>query len=241
MKEIKKSTKSLLGIYAVSLLLIAIVFAFVFLEMYFSSDIEHEAPTAKLKDAVNVVIDAGHGGRDGGASEGSVYEKDLNLAISLKLAEHLEKEGINVHLTRSYDTLLADDDAKNKKREDLFNRVQFTESIEEPIFISIHMNKFTDPQYGGLQVFYSPNNPYSEALALLLQDNNRKELQMSNTRAVKKATSSIYVLDRLTCPAVMIECGFLSNPNDLKNLTDSDYQDRLADMITKTVIEYLKL
>lgn len=188
-----------------------------------------------------VVIDAGHGGIDGGASAGEVYEKDLNLKISGKVRDYLSLYSVNAVMTRERDTLLADDESKHKKRDDLLARVKFANSFGDCIYVSIHMNKFPIEKYSGLQVFYSPNNPLSEALSLVIQENVREKIDPDNTRQTKKAGASIYVLDRLTCPAVLIECGFLSNAEELKKLTDDGYQNALAFVIAGSIIEYLNL
>ncbi len=189
----------------------------------------------------NIVIDAGHGGRDGGAIVGEIYEKNINLSLSQKVKEFLEPYNVNVVMTRDTDTLLCEDDSLHKKREDLYNRLKLTEKIDSPLFVSIHMNKFPEEKYKGLQVFFSPNNADSEALSLLIQQNVKEFIQTDNDRQAKKANSSIYLLDRLNCPAVIIECGFLSNYEDLKNLTDEKYQRKLAFVIANSIIEFINI
>lgn len=196
---------------------------------------------ADLHSHITIVLDAGHGGPDSGASVNGVLEKDLNLSITRKIADFLKLYDVDVCLTRDGDFLLADESSTHKKRDDLFNRVDIARKFYSPLFISVHMNKFPESKYKGLQIFYSPNSPYSEALALTVRDNNIKYLENDNERHVKKATSSIYVLDRLDCPAVLIECGFLSNPEDLKKLCDEEYQYNLAFVIANSIIEYIKL
>ncbi len=192
-------------------------------------------------DRVTVVIDAGHGGIDSGATVGEVREKDLNLKVAKQIAVFLEYYDVDVYMTRSDDKLLAQDSSKHKKRDDLLNRVSFANQFNDPVFVSIHMNKFAEGKYNGLQVFYSPNNQYSEALALVLQSNNKEFLEPHNARNIKKSTDSIYVLDRLQCSAVLIECGFLSNDEDLSKLSDEEYQKKLAFVIANSIIEYIKL
>ncbi|MBR6633635.1 MAG: N-acetylmuramoyl-L-alanine amidase [Clostridia bacterium] len=205
-------------------------------------------PVEKLEEAgatpfqiQTVVIDAGHGGKDGGASVGEVYEKNLNLEISHKVAQFLSLYNVNVVMTRSEDSLLAEDSSNNKKRDDLFNRVKIAKQYEDPVFVSIHMNKFPQEKYKGLQVFFSGNNPYSESLALMIQSNVKEYLEDDNDRNVKRAGASIYVLDRLLCPSVLIECGFLSNPDDLNKLQSEEYQNALAFVIANSIIEYINL
>lgn len=201
-----------------------------------------DLPIVADKEPFSVVIlDAGHGGLDGGASIGNVYEKELNLDIVMKIKDFLSLYNVDVRLTRSEDKLIADFDSKHKKRDDLLNRVKFARTFNSPIFVSVHMNKFSEEKYSGLQVFFSKNNPYSESLALLLQDNTKNFLQPSNNRKIKKAGSSIYLLDRLECPSILIECGFLSNKEELKKLTDENYQNKLAFVIANSIIEFLNL
>ena len=110
-----------------------------------------------------------------------------------------------------------------------------------PIFVSIHANKFPIAKYRGIQVFYSPNDKKSEALAILIRENVIENLGEHNDRAVKKADTSIYVLDRAKCPAVLIECGFMSNPDDFALMTSEAYQEELAFVIANSIMEYINL
>ena len=182
-----------------------------------------------------IVLDAGHGGEDGGASSDSgIAEKDINLTISKLCGVILAAGGCDVRFTRTDDRLIYDmyDDLKDytghKKMYDLRNRVRFAEEAGADVFVSIHLNKFHQPQYGGAQVYYSPNDPASSLYAGAIKETLRDLLQSDNDRAIKKATSSISILKSITLPAVLIECGFLSNPADLENLTDPGYQLSLA-------------
>ncbi len=229
----------ILKIILVSILVALTSFVFFWLGRTLYDTKSNEA--IAVNDRICVVIDAGHGGNDPGASVDNVSEKALNLEVSKKIADFLKLYDVDVFLTREDDKLLCQDSSKHKKREDLLNRVKFVKKFDDPLFISIHMNKFAESKYRGLQVFYSPNNHHSEALALVVQSNNKELLDPQNTRNVKKATDSIYVLDRLQCPAILIECGFLSNFEDLSKLTDSEYQNKLAFVIANSIIEYIKL
>ncbi len=204
--------------------------------------VTRETPTviSALKNNV-VIIDAGHGGADGGAEVNGVFEKDLNLQIANKVRDFLKLYNVQCEMTRTDDTLLSSDEAKSKKQSDLTNRVKFARDFDNPVFVSIHMNKFPQEKYSGLQVFYSKNDPKSEALALLVQDNVVKELQNGNKRKIKEAGTSIFVLDRLFCPAVLIECGFLSNDDERDKLCLDEYQTELAFVISTSIIEYLSL
>ncbi len=203
------------------------------------------APSAAESSALPVVvIDAGHGGEDGGAvGQGEIYEKDVNLAIAEMLCEMLRVNGIPTVMTRTEDILLYDpasDHQGKKKIQDLATRRQIAESYENAVFVSIHMNAFPDSRYGGLQVYYSPNDEGSESLAKEIQLLTKELLLPENNRAVKQADRSIYLLDRLECPAVLVECGFLSNPEDLANLSDPLYQRKMAFSLCLAISEYLE-
>ncbi len=197
-------------------------------------------------ESVLVVLDAGHGGEDGGCvGADGTYEKDLNLAVTLRIYEMLSAMGIRCVLTRSSDMLLYDlygelsDYDGVKKVYDLKNRVKYAEEFENAVFISIHMNTFSRSEYSGLQVWYSKNSEGSSRLADMVASYGKSYLQRENDRATKQADSSIYVLDRIKIPAVLIECGFLSNTDECARLSDEEYQGALALTIASAVTEYL--
>ena len=181
------------------------------------------------------VIDAGHGGEDGGAvGADGTKEKNLNLDVARLLEALLRLNGASVVMTRTEDTLLYDyfndlsDYTGHKKIYDLKNRLKITEREENPVYVGIHMNKFSDPQYKGLQVYYSPNDKRSELLAGRIQTEISTSLQKGNKRVIKAADSGIYLLDALKTPAVLIECGFLSNKEECARLNDESYQRKLS-------------
>lgn len=188
-----------------------------------------------------VILDAGHGGEDGGAvSASGIFEKDLNLAVAQKLKTLFEANGVKVIMTRETDTLLYDksiDYKWRKKALDLAARLEIGENTPGSIFISIHMNAYPLPQYHGLQVWYSLNHSQSVHLAKSIQTTVRETLQPQNERTVKPATSSIYLLYHLSTPSVLVECGFLSNETEAGLLKDSDYQNRLAIAIFLGIME----
>lgn len=190
------------------------------------------ANTASLAKSITVVLDAGHGGEDGGAvSSGGLIEKEVNLKITLLLAQMLRANGFGVILTREKDELLYDKSANyqgRKKVLDLAKRKEIAEETENAIFISIHMNTHPITSCRGLQVWYSQNDPLSKDLAESIQKSTKALLQPENDRGVKAATSNIYLLHRLEIPAVLIECGFLSNGEEAQLLGDEDYQKALA-------------
>ena len=203
--------------------------------------ISENAPIAASPPTV--IIDAGHGGEDGGTvGVNGVYEKDLNLKIALILDEWLRAEGINTVLTRTEDILLYDKNSDyrgQKKVQDLAARRKIAEQYENAILVSIHMNAFPEAKYSGLQVYYSKNDPTSKMLADEIQKLAREFLQPQNTRKIKPAGENIYLLDRLSCPAVLIECGFLSNPEECTNLSNEEYQKKLAFSIYLSIVNYL--
>lgn len=183
------------------------------------------------EDAPVVVIDAGHGGEDGGATgTNGVLEKDLNLALSNSLADLLCGAGYTVIQTRTEDKLLYEAGTKkgHKKQGDLENRVKYTEKYPNSIFVSIHMNTFPTQNCEGTQVWYSQNDERSAILAKQIQDSVKAYLQADNNRKIKAATSSIYLLRHAKCPAVLVECGFLSTPSECEKLCNAIYQKKLA-------------
>lgn len=192
------------------------------------------------RGGITVVIDAGHGGEDGGTQSASgLYEKTVNLEIAQLLDSLLRSCGIRTVMTRSEDILLYDRNADyhgHKKMLDLAERRRRTEEIENAIFVSIHMNAFPETKYRGLQVFYSPNHPNSQLLADSIQHHVAAQLQPDNHRKTKAATSAIYLLDRLTCPAVLVECGFLSNPEEAALLETAEYRQQLAFLLFYSVM-----
>ena len=188
-----------------------------------------------------IVIDAGHGGRDGGASadDDGTLEKDLNLAVAMKLAALMKTADVNVVVTRDADIELADPSSKHKKLDDLNARVAIASENENSVLVSIHMNKFPVSKYSGLQVYYSGNNEGSKALADMIQNGAAANLDEKNSRKTKPAGDSIYLLSHLQIPAVLVECGFLSNYEEKELLKTDEYQMKLAMSIYTSVIEYI--
>ena len=198
--------------------------------------------SVELRTTPTIILDAGHGGEDGGAQGNGLLEKDINLDITLRLSSLLRERGVNVVLTRDSDILLYDKDSDfkgKKKSQDLQNRLKITNSYENPILVSIHMNYFAQTQYSGLQVWYSKNDARSKILANHIQANVKSTLQPNNNRVTKEATSSIYLLHNATCPAVLVECGFLSNPEEARALNDENYREKLANVIFQSIITYI--
>lgn len=190
-----------------------------------------------------VIIDAGHGGDDGGAIgiDGTV-EKDINLDIALKLEKLLNFYGFDVIMTRTEDIMTCDDgldSLRKRKVSDIHNRFDVLEKNPDAVFISIHQNKFEDNSQHGTQVFYSGNNDESKLLAESIQNSIVSVLQPDNSRVVKKSGSGIYLLYHAKLPAVLVECGFISNPAEVKKLNDEKYRMKIAILIADGLIKYL--
>lgn len=193
----------------------------------------HESP---------IILDAGHGGEDGGAiGVGGILEKDINLSVTLKTNAMLRFLGYRTLLTRSEDEMTCDDglaSQRAKKVSDIKNRFSLLENTDCLCFISIHQNFFGGNAHGA-QMFYGVGNGESILLAQTLQDNIRGELQPENSRVIKPATDDIYILYHTKKPAVLAECGFISNSGDAAMLTDENYQNKLAFVIAESTAKYL--
>ena len=199
---------------------------------------------AKVSPKRVIIIDAGHGGFDGGAiAHDGTVEKDINLNISLILTEFLKSAGYEVITTRSTDTGTDDnssDSISKRKTSDLRNRLNIMNNNPDAIFVSVHLNKFTSSTANGAQVFYSKNNTLSASLGQSIQSEFKKLLQPNNDRVIKMGTSSTYLLHKANIPAVIVECGFLSNLEELKKLKDPDYQSQIAFCIFCGIMNYSK-
>ena len=183
------------------------------------------------------VIDAGHGGEDGGASDNGLVEKGLNLDVARKLAFLFETANLPYRLTREDDRMLYKEKIRGTlKMQDLRERLSIVESYRDARLVSIHMNRFPSPSVKGLQVWYSPNNGESREMAEKIRDSVKATLQPDNTREVKKAGSSIFLLNRCEAPAVLVECGFLSNPDEATALGKAEYRSSLAASIFSALL-----
>lgn len=190
-----------------------------------------------------VVIDAGHGGRDPGASGLSgLTEEEVNLEIALKLRRLIEQGGGTAIMIREDDSGLYTEGGNGKetrKSEDLRNRHALINSCGADILISIHMNSFPEPQYYGAQTFYLRNDEKSRKLAESIQSEVIKVLDRGNDRKAK-ATDSVYILKNNNIPGALIECGFLSNREEEKLLDDEHYQEKVAWSIFVGIVRYME-
>lgn len=189
-----------------------------------------------------IIVDAGHGGEDGGTqSSAGVLEKDINLDISLKTGTLLRLMGYSVVYTRTEDKLRYGEDAvrqRQKKVSDIHYRMSVMENYPDAVFLSIHQNYFSESKYNGAQVFYSKNNHLSKSLAEKLQSNIKTLLQGENDRQIKACGTDVYLLYHAQNPAVMVECGFMSNSGEALLLSDSEYQKKISLAVAAGIEEY---
>ncbi len=179
-----------------------------------------------------IVVDAGHGKEDPGTSVGNLYEKDLNLNISLYLEKELSKKGAIVILTRDGDYDLSTPNATYRKKSDFDNRIKLINNSKANMYLSIHINFYSDLNYKGPQIFYTKEN---KKIASTIQE--VMNTLLNGNREIK-TMPDIYMYKRLKVPGVLIECGFLSNYEERNLLKTKEYQEKLAKSITDGVIEY---
>ena len=188
-----------------------------------------------------LVIDAGHGGFDGGATGANgTSEQDINLSIAQRVQLLAAFFGVQTAMTRTDENALNYDPShpiRQNKVADIKAREKIVQRLADPIFLSIHLNKFSDAQYHGAQVFYSSNHADGKRLAELLQASLAEGCDPENTRQAKQAERTIYLMKQLECPAVIVECGFLSKPSEERRLADTEYHKKLAASI---VVGYLR-
>lgn len=188
-----------------------------------------------------IVLDAGHGVPDEGAqSSNGTTEAETNLKIALKVQTLLEQSGATVILTRSDENAIYDLDSKTlkqKKISDIHNRGKIGNESSADIFVSIHLNKIPQQQYYGWQTFYKDGNEKSTKLAKSIQSNLNEAIQKENKRVAMKI-DNIYIVKHVEIPISIVECGFLSNPEEEKQLLEDEYQDRLAWGIYNGIIDY---
>lgn len=197
---------------------------------------------------IKIVVDAGHGGIDGGASADDVVEKDITLAIAKKVERKLKRLGAEVEMTRTTDGDVIDEHEPDKqfsslrerKVQDIFLRQKIVNENEPDIFITIHANAIPESKWRGAQVFYHKDgHENSGPLARSIQAAIKENLQNTNREAL--AIKQIYLLKKTTAPAVLVETGFLSNPEERQLLIDEKYQDKMADSIVEGIENFIHL
>lgn len=227
---------------AIGLFVIFILLLLVLLVVHYGVARSGTAAQTADSQAPTVIIDPGHGGVDGGAvGVGGVVEKNINLAISLKLRSFFTACGYSVLMTREDDRSIYDpgsDTIRQKKVTDLHNRLAIIEKNPKAVFVSIHQNKFPSSQLSGTQIFYSPNNDRSKLLASLLQKDICSLLQPENKREITQAGKNLFLLYYAKTPCVMVECGFLSNQREATLLQQDAYQNKMAFAIFYGTLHY---
>jgi len=239
MTSTSKAIRATALVVAFSLLLT--LTAFLLRLLLYAGHSEVYEPISACASYPVIIIDAGHGGEDGGTqSAAGLLEKDVNLDIALRLASLMKQFGCEVVLTREDDRMLYTENIKGtKKTQDLRSRWEIAKQYPSSLFVSIHANSFPKPKYSGVQVYWSPNDRASENAAQLIRTAVREYLQPENERETKRADSKIYLLDRITTPAVLVETGFLSNPEEAAMLGDAQYRARVAAVICKALCDYI--
>ncbi len=189
-----------------------------------------------------VVCDAGHGAPDGGAvALDGTEEKDINLAITKKLCEVLEAKGINTITTRDGDSGIYDEDAatiREKKVSDMHKRVQIINNANADLFLSIHMNSFTDASANGIHIFYGKEDEKTKELAEEIQ-RSIVDVTLAKPHSVKEVSKSLYLMKNAKIPSILIECGFMSNPQEAQLLQNEEYQAKIAWAIADAIEEYI--
>ncbi|MCL1844558.1 MAG: N-acetylmuramoyl-L-alanine amidase [Defluviitaleaceae bacterium] len=205
-----------------------IFFAAFFIAIIFSATTAYALPLSRKI----IVLDAGHGGWDPGKVQGQTEEKHINLAIALKVQTFLEQGGATVIVTR-----IDDSELSKSKRGDMYARQNIANASHADIFVSIHQNSFSKGGVHGAQVFYFDTSGNSERLARAIQERLREFADPSN-RLKHRANDNYYVLKQTKMPAVLVECGFLTNYNERQRLLCEDYQEKIAWSIYLGIIDY---
>jgi len=195
-------------------------------------------PVINQNSRSTLVLDAGHGGIDGGAiSDSGLKESDINLQIALKTEALVRFLGIDTVMTRETDTDNSDNKAYSE-HDNLVQRVKLANSTENAVLISIHQNKFPSAVVSGAEVMYSDNDD-SKALGLITQDNLVALLDSSNRRVARPAPKELLLTSSVECPTILVECGFMSNPQEVQKLASNDYQLKLAAILAGSYIQFL--
>ena len=202
-----------------------------------------KANNSSKSEGFVIVLDCGHGGPDGGAvANDGTAEKDINLNLGFKLRELLVEYGYTVVMTRKDDNFICDDhsaDLREQNVSDLHNRLKIAESFSNSIFISLHMNKYSVEKYWGSQLFYSPNNKDSIVLADSIRSSLISGTQKGNNRPLKEMDSSVYIIYNATHPALLLECGFISNNKELNNFKDNNYCSKFVFDVFEGINDYV--
>lgn len=190
-----------------------------------------------INQQITYVIDAGHGGKDcGTVGIDGALEKNINLSIATILYDFLNACGINAILIRNGDYEIYKE-GEGRTRSDLYNRLDFVNSIDNSRLISIHQNHFENEKEHGCQIWYSANTDTSKIMADSILKAINENTQKDNKRQNKASDNSYYILYKATVPSIMIECGFMSNYEENKNLQDTEYQTNIAFSVLEGICE----
>lgn len=230
----EENLKTAIRVMTALLIMVAVYFV-----LYERSEQASSGKVEQEKKKLCVVIDAGHGGADPGkVGINGALEKDINLEIARKLKVFLEQADIEVVLTRDSDMGLYDENASNKKVQDMKRRVEIIETSEPVMTVSIHQNSYHEEYVHGAQTFYYANSEQSKLLAEKIQMLLLEEIDGENTR-VAKSNDSYYLLKKTSTPIVIVECGFLSNSEEAEKLSSDYYQEKLAWAIHLAILQYI--
>jgi len=233
--SLDKHGKSLVMVITVCVLFIAGIITYIT-----AKDVLEEVSVKKDSKKYKVLVDSGHGGIDPGkVGINGAYEKDINLKIALYLKAVLEDQDCEVVMTREADTGLYSESDSNKKIADLKKRVELMNTENPDAIVSIHQNSFTQESSKGAQVFYQSSSEEGKKFAEIMQKALAEGLDADNKRAAKP-NSDYYILKNSKGTAIIVECGFLSNPQEAQMLTDDNYQKKVAETIAKGVLAYLE-
>ena len=207
-----------------------------------SGEAAEHAFAAAEADSFQLVLDAGHGGEDGGAlSAAGDKESNVNLSIVLRMDQLLGLCGVLPILTRSEDVSIHDAGAstlREKKVSDIHNRVALVESQPSPLLVSVHQNSYPDARYSGAQVFYGRTEE-SRIWGEAAQEILRQCLDENNSRTAKRIPDTVYLMNHISCPAILVECGFMSNREEAARLQTPEYQKKLAAALTGACLQYI--
>lgn len=217
---------------------IGLIMLFLIITLKFIEDDSWNAWNMPLTGKI-IVLDAGHGGMDGGANFESIQEKEISLAVTKKIQDFLQEQGALVLLTREDDSDLASDGTKgirNRKREDLQNRVKVINESEADLFLSIHLNAFPSRSSSGAQTFYTNRYLENKQAAEFIQQEIIRNLE--NTSRQPRVIQNIYLMANATKPGALVEIGFISNAAERQNLIQESYQEKIAAAVYKGILRY---
>lgn len=224
--------------WKISLYSIGLIVLFFILQYDFSEKDSWKSWNLPLSGKV-ILIDPGHGGPDGGAGDKEALEKDIALDVSMKLKDYLQEQGALIIMTREEDKDLADKDTRGysrRKVEDLKKRLEMINKKNVDFYVSVHLNSIPSPRWSGAQTFYAPQFEENKRAAKFIQD--ELKINLGNTKREAKPINHVYILKNAKNPGVLVEIGFLSNPEERKRLKDNDYQDMIAASIYNGIMRY---